>query len=116
MNVTTKRISSVILILLTFLLCCGLSAAMLFITMIFAYAAWHCPNGNCETSVWVNSLLLALFLTAILIFPLAAFLSRKVAAAVTESVIVRTIILTLFAIFPVIFITAMIVYFAAFSR
>lgn len=84
----------------------GIYAASIF----FIYAAWHCPAGNCQTSLWADITVFSLLASPFLVFIIGAYLAREAIYALTENVFLRVLLLLIFACFPILLFAGFAVY------
>lgn len=84
----------------------GIYAASIFLI----YAAWHCPAGNCQTSLWADITVFSLLASPFFVFATGAYLSRRAVYALTEKVFLRVLILLIFACFPLLLFAGLVIY------
>ena len=111
MNETTGKIHSVLKLVCALFLCCLLSLGVYLLALPFVYGAWHCPPPvKCAALLWVNLIILFVFLSPLLIFTVSAYLCRKIIASLIQSKILRAVVFGLFALFPLLVFGGLIIY------
>jgi len=111
MNKSTGKIFSVLKLIGALFLCCLLSLGVYLLAVPFVYGAWHCPPpSKCDSPLWVNLIVLFIFLSPLLIFVFGAYLCREIIRSLGESKILRAALFALFALFPVLLFGGLIAY------
>lgn len=105
-----SKLYSVGEIALALFFCCLFSFFIYAVSVFYIFAAWHCPDGNCQTPTLVNAIVFLILASPFFIFPLGAYFARNAVYNLTESKIFRIIMLATFALFPLVGFAAMIAY------
>ena len=101
MNSATGKILSILKLACALFLCCLLSLGVYLLAAPFVYGVWHCPPpSKCDTPLWINLIVLFVFLSPLLIFAAGAYLCREIIASLGQSKITRAVVFILFALFP----------------
>lgn len=102
MSHAKAKIFTVLKICLAIFGCLIVSISIYLGSSIFVYAAWHCPPP-CEhkTPMWIDLTILLIFLSPFLVFTIGAYLCRNAIYSLTESKILRVLLLLFFAFFPI---------------
>jgi len=88
-----------------------LSLGVYLLATPFVYGAWHCPPpAKCATPLWINLIVLFVFLSPLLIFAAGAYHCREIIASLGQSKILRAVVFTLFALFPILALGGLIAY------
>lgn len=111
MSDVKAKIFTVLKICLAIFGCLIVSTSIYLGSSIFVYAAWHCPPP-CEhkTPLWVDLTILLLFLSPFLVFTIGAYLCRNAIYFLTESKILRVLLLLSFALFPLFIFVGFVIY------
>jgi len=111
MNETMGKIFSILKLIGALFICCLLSLGVYLLAFPFVYGAWHCPPpAKCDLPLWVNLIILFIFLSPLLIFALGAYLCREIIRSLSQSKILRAVVFTLFALFPFLLFGSLIAY------
>lgn len=111
MNGTMDKTFSVLKLAGALFLCSLLSLGVYLLAVPFVYGAWHCPPpAKCDSPLWVNLIVLFIFLSPLLIFALGAYLCREIIRSLSQSKILCAVVFTLFALFPLLLFGGLIAY------
>lgn len=110
MNETKNKLLSAVKILSALIFCLIISLCIYLASMIIVYGAWHCPSGNCRTSVWVDAAIFLIWFSPLFIFIGGAYVCRNAVYSLTTNKFLRVIILAAFALFPLFLVAGIIVY------
>jgi hypothetical protein len=109
MDATPRKISSIFKLFLALLICGILSLGIYLAAVPFIYAVWHCPPPReCSAPAWMQYLVFFILLAPLLIFAGGAYLCRNVVGSISQSKLLRALILVLFALFPLFALAALI--------
>jgi hypothetical protein len=111
MNTTTGKILTTLKLAYALFSCCLLSLGVYLLAAPLVYGAWHCPPpAVCDTPLWINLIILFIFLSPLLIFTGGAYLCRSIVASLAQSKILRAVVFILFGLFPLLVFGGLIVY------
>ena len=111
MTTAPSKISSVFKLCLALFVCAAVSLGVYLVATPFIYGAWHCPPPRrCETPAWADYTVFLILLSPLLVFAIGAYLCRHIVAAISHSKILRSLILLVFGLFPLLALAALIAY------
>lgn len=111
MSDTKTKIWAAAIIIFNFAMCVLISAGVYAVSTIVAFGAWHCPPPNqCDEKVWLDLLILLMWLSPFAFFAFGAFVSRPSFHKLAENNLTRKLMFFAFALFPLLALIGLIVY------
>ena len=111
MKATTNKFKAFFKLILALFVCIAVSMGIYLAAVPFIYGAWHCPPPReCSTPAWAEYTVFFILLSPFLVFAGGAYLCRNIARSISQSNILRALILLVFALFPLLALAALIAY------